>query len=130
MAGYTGTALYLAFNGTVLDTDYRSLGPEESIDTVEQSAGADTNKTYLTLLKDGTTSTSIVAQAADTTTWGAVAPGAEGTLEWAEEGTTAGNQRHYVNAIVLSRTKTIEYAGLVMADISWQFSGAVTDDTY
>lgn len=130
MAGYTGTALYLAFNGTVLDTDYRSLGPEESIDTVEQSAGADTNKTYLTLLKDGTTSTSIVAQAADTITWGAVAPGEEGTLEWAEEGTTPGNQRHYVNAIVLSRTKTIEYAGLVMADISWQFSGAVTDDTY
>lgn len=130
MAGFTGTALYLAFNGTVLDTDYRSFGPEENIDTVEQSAGADTNKTYLTLLKDGTASASIVAQAADTIIWGAVAPGTEGSLEWGEEDTTGGNQRHHVNAIVMSRTKTIEYAGLVVADISWQFSGAVTDTSY
>ena len=130
MAGITGTALYLAFGGTVLDTDYRSFGPDESTGIVDQSAGNDASRTYLTTLKDGSASSTIVIQAADTTTWGAVALGTEGTLEWAEEGTAATKPRHYVNAIVTGRKKSMEYADLVVADISWQFSGAVTDATY
>lgn len=130
MAGITGTALYLAFDGTVLDTDYRSFGPGEEIGTVDQSAGSDANRTYLTTLKDGSADSTIVVQSADTATWGALALGTEGTLEWGEEGTASGKQRHYVNAIVTGRAKTIEYADLIVADISWQYSGAVTDTTY
>ena len=130
MAGITGTALYLAFDGTVLDTDYRSFGPSEEMGIVDQSAGADTARTYLTTLTDGTASSPIVLQSADTTTWGACALGTEGTLEWGEEGTTAGNPRHHVNAIVTGRSKDISYADVVIATIAWQYSGAVTDTTY
>lgn len=130
MAGYTGSALYLAFNGTVLDTDYRAFNPSEDGDLSDVSAGADANRTYVTNLKDGTASGTILVQADDTTIWGAVAVFAEGTLEWAEEGTAAGKPRHHVNAIVTGRNKTAEYASEVTADISWQFSGAVTDTTY
>ena len=132
MAGVTGSALYLAFGSgtTVLDTDYRNMSPDESIGLVDQSAGADADKTFLTTLKEGSASATIVIQAADTTTWGALVPGSEGTLEWAEEGTAATKPRHYVNAIVKRRRKAVQYADLLVADVEWQFSGAVTDTTY
>ena len=130
MAGFTGSGLYLLFNGTALNTDYRAFGSNEEIGTVDQSAGADTSRTYLTILKDGTASATIVIQSEDTTTWGAVDKGTEGTLEWGDEGTTAGKPRSYVNAIVTGRNKSRQYADLTVADISWQFSGDVTDGTY
>ena len=132
MAGVTGSALYLAFGAgtTVLDTDFRNMSPDESIGLVDQSAGADADKTFLTTLKEGSASATIVIQAADTTTWGALVPGSEGTLEWAEEGTAATKPRHYVNAIVKRRRKAVQYADLLVADVECQFSGAVTDTTY
>ena len=130
MAGITGSALYLLFAGNVLDTDYRAFSAGEEIGIVDQSAGADTSRTYLTTLEDGTASATIVIQAADTTTWGYVDIGTEGTLEWAEEGTAATKPRHYANAIVTSREKSMEYADLIVGDIEWQLSGAVTDTTY
>lgn len=130
MPGSTGAALYLLWDGTVLDTDYRSFSESEEIGMVDQSAGADLNRTYLTELKDGTASTTIVVQASDTTTWGALVPGGEGTLEWGDEGTASGKPRSYVNAILKSREKSMEYADLIVADIEWQMSGAITDDTY
>ena len=132
MAGKTGTALYLAFGGVVLDTDYRTFNSSEAIGMVDQSAGADTNRTYLTELKDGTASATIVIQAgaAGTVQWVAVAPGTSGTLEWGDEGTTANNVRSHVWAFAQNREKSMEYADLVVADITWQFSGTVTDTTY
>lgn len=131
MAGFTGSALYLAFGGTVLDTDYRAFSAAEEIGVVDQSAGSDTARTYLTTLQDGTATATIVIQSDDTTTWGAVDIGTSGTLEWGEEGTTAGNMRHYVtSAIVVSREKKVEFADLVVGDVVWQFSAAVTDTTY
>jgi len=130
MAGSTGSALYLLWDGTQLETDYRAYSASEEIGMVDQSAGADTNRTYLTELKDGTASATIVIQAADTTTWGTIVPGTEGTLEWGEEGTAAGKPRSYGNAIVKSREKSMEYADLIVGDVEWQFSGAITDTTY
>jgi predicted dehydrogenase len=130
MAGLTGKNLYVLFDSTVLDTDYRSFGPSEEIGLVDQSAGSDDDRTYLTELKDGTTKITIVIQADDTTTWGALVPGTEGTLEWGEEGTASSKPKHTVNVIVSSREKTIEYADLLVADISFQFSGAVADSAY
>ena len=128
--GITAKNLYLAFKTVVLDTDFRSFSGSETGELADQTAGADANHTYITTVKDGTFTTTILIQASDTTTWGAVAVHGEGTLEWAEEGTTATYPRHYVNAIVTDRTKSGEYAGVVVADITWQMSGAVTDTTY
>jgi len=130
MAGITGSGLYLKFGDTVLDTDYRAFSPSEEIGVVDQSAGSDTSRTYLTTLKDGKASVTIVIQAGDTTTWGAVDIGTEATLEWGEEGTDAGDPKHTVNAIVTSREKSMEYADLIVADVAFQYSGDVADDTY
>lgn len=130
MAGITGTNLYLIFGSKVLDTDYRSFSDSEEMALVDESAGSDANRTYLTTLKDGTASATIIIQSADTGTWGALVPGTSGTLEWGEEGTAASKPKHQVVAIVSSREKSMEYADLVVADIEWQFSGAITDGTY
>ena len=128
--GALGKELYLLFKGTVLDTNYRTFSAAEGIDIVDQSAGSDTNKTYLTALKDGSAPLTFKFKAGDTAQWGLVALGAEGTLEWAAEGTAAGKPRSYVNAIVTSRTKSMSYNDLIVVDVAFQYSGAVTDGTY
>lgn len=136
MGAITGTALYLAFGTgtpTVLETDYRAFGESETGEVVDASAGSDTSKTYLTTLKDGTATATIVLQSgtAFTAVWGALAPLTTGqTLTWAPEGTATGKHHHYAEAIVTKREKTMEFNDLVVCDIAWQFSGAVTDTTY
>ena len=128
--GALGKAAYIAFKGTALNTNFRTFSHAETIDLVDQSAGSDTNKTYLTALKDGTSPLTFKYKAGDTAQWGLVALGAEGTLECGAEGTAAGKPRSYVNAIVQSRTKSMTYNDLVVVDISFQYSGGVTDSTY
>lgn len=134
MPGFTGTALFLDFGGTVLDTDFRAFGQTETGGVVDASAGADTNRTYLTTLKDGTAVTTIVVQAADTNTWDALVPLTSGTLMWGDEGSQSGTltalQMHTVWAYVTERRKSMEYADLIVADIAWQFSSAVTDTKF
>jgi len=124
--------LYLKFGSTVLDTDYRSFSAGEEMNLVDESAGSDTARSYLTTLKDGTASATIVIQAGDTGTWAALTPGTSGTLEWGQEGTAATKPKHTVNAIISSREMSMEYADLVVADIEWQISDAsgIVDDTY
>ena len=130
MSGLTGSALFLDFGGTVLDTDFRAYSPTETGDVVDASAGADANRTYLTTLKDGTATATIVVQTGDTNTWTAVAPLTSGTLMWAEEGSGAGTQVHTVWATVTERRKSIAYADLLVADLSWQFNSAVVDTKF
>jgi hypothetical protein len=130
MAGVSGQNLYLLFAGNVLDTDYRSFSQSEEMGVVDVSAGADADRTYVDALKDGTASATLVVQSDDTTTWGYVALGTEGTLEWGVEGTASGNMRSYVTAIVIGRSKSMEYDDVAVFDVEWQFSGAVTDTTY
>jgi len=127
---YTGKDLYVIFGSTALTTDYRSWTEEETIDTVDKTAGADTVKTYLTTTKDGTASIDVLDSTGGTAMWAAVAVGTEGTLEWAPEGTADTKPRHYVNAIVTSRSKPVAYADVVTFTVNFQFSGAVTDTTY
>jgi len=127
---YTGKDLYVKFGTQALTTDYRSWTEEETIDTVDKTAGADTVKTYLTTQKDGTASIDVLDSTGGTAMWAAVAVGTEGTLEWAPEGTASTKPRHYVNAIVTSRSKPVAYADVVAFTVNFQFSGAVTDTTY
>ena len=129
---HTGKNAFLQFGTTVLDTDYRSFGETETGGVVDASAGADANRTYLTTLKDGTATGTIVIQAgtAGTLVWAAVAPLTDDTLWWSAEGSGAGTQIHYVWAVVTERRKSMEYADLVIVDLAWQFNSAVTDTKY
>jgi hypothetical protein len=133
MAEYTGSALYLAFKGTSVASDYRDYANSEEIGTTDASAGADASRTFLTTLTDGTATLSLVDQTGGTATtapYNLMAPGAEGTLEWGPEGTASNAPRHYVNAIVTNRNRSFPYADVVVLDISFQYSGDVTDTAY
>jgi len=87
----------------------------------------------LTTLTDGKASLTMrsIAGTAGTALWIThFAKGNEGTLEWGPEGTATGKLRSYVNAIVIGRTPTQEYAGVVEWKIEWQFNGTLTDTVY
>jgi len=131
MAAITGKNMYLKFGGTTLNTDYRTFSNGRSIDKVDASAGADTFKTYLTTLKDGTLAATIIAQAADTTTRGTLVPGTGGSLEYGLEGTTSGKQKVlYTTAFVENANVSASYADLVVIDITWQPNSDPTEGTY
>jgi hypothetical protein len=132
MAQYTGSGLIVTFKGTEVSTRFRSLNTKEEIDLVDQSAGSDTAKTYLTALEDGDAKLEVVDVrdgTAPTALWNLCDKGAEGTLQWQPEGTATGKPKHYVNAIVKSREKEHPYDDIVKATITFQFSGALTDTT-
>lgn len=132
MAEYTGSAMYVSFAGTALSSRYKSFEASEEVGLVDHSAGADTARTYLKTLEDGTATLELLGEAgtAGTALWNAVKKGNEGSLIWAPEGTLATKQRHTVNAIIKSRRRTTVHDDVVKLTIEFQFSGAVTDDTY
>lgn len=130
MAELTGSALYLKFGSTVLNSDYRTFEQEETGGVVDASAGADTNRTYLTTLKDGTGRFEGVYQASGSAVWTALAPTTSGTLEWGEEGTASGKTKHQVVALVTRRRKTHPYDNVIVIGADFQFNGAVTDTIY
>ncbi len=130
--GATGTDTYAAFGTTVLSTNYRSFSITDEMNLVDQSAGSDTSTTYLTTLRNGTLSMSVKHKAGDTALWAALTPGREATLEWGEEGTTAGKPKHQVLALLQSRTQGASYNDLIVVDLNFQFNSdtGVTDGTY
>lgn len=127
MAEYTGSGLYLLWEGTQLDTHYRTFEASETGAPVDASAGADTHRVKLNTLLDGAASAEFVAQngTAGTALWDALAPGgAAGTLEWGPEGTAVGAQRVHVDAILTNRSRTFPYDGVVTISIEWEYSDA------
>jgi len=62
-----------------------------------------------------------VSQSGDSTVWTAVAPGTSDTLVW----TGAGGGTQTVDAIVESRSNSVDYGDVVTFDVSFQFIGAV-----
>lgn len=124
MAHYTGKDLYIEFAGESFNTDYRSLSVDRQIDTVEVSAGADTDKSYLTTLRDATFSVTYVDENASGTVVNATLyEGAYGTLTWGPEGTASGKPKFSCAAWVTSVTAGLEYATEVTRDVSLQKDG-------
>ena len=72
--GATGKNYYILWAGKVLSVDYRTADTDEDIGTVEQSAGADVDRTFLTTLKGGGKTYTGKHAAADTTLWDAIKP--------------------------------------------------------
>ena len=131
MAGLTGKGLYIKFGGTVLNTDYRTFGHSRGIDKVDGSAGADTFKTYLTTLKDGSITCAIIAQASDTSTRGTLVPGTGGSLEYGLEGTASGKQKAIYTAVFVENANvSASYNDLIVVDITWQPNSDITEGTY
>lgn len=115
-AGITGKNAYISFGGTTLHTDYRNLNADNSIATVDQSAGADDGITRLTTLEDSTFSVEVKrpAGSSGTTNWAGLVVGSEGTFEYGPEGTATGKPKSTVNAILVRRSHPVIYNNVVI----------------
>lgn len=130
MADFTGKDLYAKFGSTVLSSRFKSFESSEEMGLVDDSAGADTARSYLTTLEDGTATLELLAERAGTAQWAACDKGASGTLEWGDEGTASGKPKHTVPAIVKSRKRTVVHDDIVKLNFEFQFNGTVLDATY
>ncbi len=130
IAGFTGSAAYLKFGATELQTYYRTATLNESIDLVDKSAGADASKTYLTALKDGTFTAEVVLPTGGTAIVAATNVGTSGTILYGPEGTASGKPKASVLAIVSSRGRPLTYNDVTTMSVTWQFNGDVTNSNW
>lgn len=126
-----GENLYISFSGSAINADFREFTVDLMVDTVDVSAGSETNKSYLTALQDGTGSL----------TWayvdlGTADPGyipvlkvdTKGTLLWGPEGTAAGLPKGGAVAYVTSVSKPHTYNDIVTRSCEFQFTGTLLFD--
>lgn len=134
MAEYAGSALYLTWihpGGTaVLSGDFRTFSTTPSVDYYESTAGADTDKTYLSGVKDRTISVSYVDQSDGTVTLDALEEGTQGTLVVSPEGTASTKRRETYPAISGGASRNEPYNNVVEISITFQGNGAVTYDNH
>jgi hypothetical protein len=122
-----GSGASIVFDGNTLHTDYQSAAFDRSLDTVENSAGNQTSKTYIPTLKDGTGQVTLAWAGTNAPS---VALGDEGSFVYGPNGSTSGQPRRTVNAILNSVSIPVEFAGLTTQILGFQFNGDVTEDTY
>ena len=137
MTAYSGSALdikWLYGSGTtLLNTDYKTFNYNPTIDLLDQSAGSDADKTYLTALKDGRASFNGLIQsgtgAGGTAMTANLEPGYSGTIVFSPEGTAAGKPKITRPMIAMGAALTIPFAGLVEVSCDFQCNGAETKGT-
>lgn len=134
MASYHGKDLSISWvysGGTVaLNTDYRSVDYTPSVELYDQTAGADTNKTYISGTKDGVANFMGLDQAGGTALITALSEGNGGTLIVAPEGTAVGKQKITLPAISQGVKRTWPYNNLCEISCAFQQNGARVDGTY
>ena len=124
----TGKDAYISWAssaGTInLSTDYRSVSINESVDTAETTAGADTHKTYLPTIKSATINYLGLFPSGGTALYAALAAGVQGTLTVAPEGTASGKVSKVYPAISMGASYDTPYADVVTVTCTFQPNGA------
>lgn len=127
---YLGQAAYVIFGSQVLTGRYTSINLEESADMVDKSAGADTHKSFLAALQQGTFTMSFNLESDSTVEWAATALGTEGTFDYAPEGTGTGEPKYSAVCIVSARDRATANADLERANVTFTRQIALTEATY
>jgi hypothetical protein len=137
MAAFSGSAMVIHFlqgAGTVvMNGDYRTFTYTPSIDLADQTAGNDTNKSYIATMKDGKASFGGLIQgsnvAGGTLMVAGCAEGLTGTLKWSPEGTAAGKTLYTMPVIAQGGAISFPYADVCDVKIDFQQNGARTEGT-
>ena len=134
MAGITGQNFNISWiysGGTVdLSTDYRNYSYTPAVEMYDQTAGADTHKTYVTGAKDGQISWQHVYQGGGSAVVNALAEGNSGTLVVGREGTAAGKPKETIPAISQGAAVNIQYNNLIEVTCNFQQNGARVDASF
>jgi hypothetical protein len=131
MAGeYRGNELVIQWGGTVISSDFRTFGHDESSDEIDATAGNDARKVYLTGPIDDTISASFIDTTGNTSNWAALAVGNSGTLVYSPQGTAAGKPKYTCGtAAITRRNRDIPYDGAVSYDMTWRLKTDLTAGT-
>lgn len=133
MAAVVGSSLVLQWvtssATTTYNTDFRSVNYSPSVALVDETAGADKNKSYLASIKDGKFDFRGVYQAAGTVNLTTATEGQVGTLLYSPEGTAGGKIKFTIPAISMGWQTNQPYDNVVEVAISWQQNGARTEGT-
>jgi hypothetical protein len=134
MPAFAGTSLkvnWIWASGTLaMDGDYRTFTYTPSIDLFDQTAGADTSRSFVNSYKAGEASFAGLLQSGSAPAWGsALVEGNAGTIIYYPEGTANGNWRGTVPAISLGMAQNLQYNALVETSVSWTQNGARTEGT-
>ena len=137
MSAYAGSSLivkWMVGSGTsVLSGDQRNFSYTPSVALIDQTAGADANKLYLSSIKDGQASLEAVMQAGTdaggTTVFSTCTEGQIGTLEWQPEGTAVGTPKISMAAISQGASFQYPYSDVISVTVNWQQNGARTEGT-
>lgn len=129
---FLGSALlaqWVYSGGTItLNTDFRNFTYSPSIDIVDATAGADSNRRRITYLKDGqATCTQVLQYDIGTATMAALGEGVSGTLVWYDAGSVATYPKHSMPALCLGSSFTTPYNDVVTISTTWQQNGTRTD---
>jgi len=127
MASYVGSSLILnwitAAATTSLSGDARTFTQNETIDTVDATAGADTQKQWLPGPKDRTANLTYLHQQG-TADIVLTYPGQIGTLDVYPQGSSTGSPKYSYPFLVNSYAKSIPYAGVVEHTIGFLSYGS------
>jgi len=113
----------------VISTDFRAWKHADQMDSVDKSAGADTRRTYIKTLKDGSISASFLHDGG-TANWSLLAAGAEGTVTWGEAGTASGKPKHVQPAFIGKSELDTPYDNLQIWNVDFKPTADRTDSSY
>lgn len=124
----TGKDLYVSFGAVAITADFREFTVSPTIDTVDKTAGSETDKSYIPTLKDATaTLTYAYSGSAGTAISTKFQIGTEGALLWGVEGTATGKPKGgWQNAIVTAHDKPVVYNDLIVRTVTFQKSGTAS----
>jgi len=128
---FAGSALFAHWiwsGGTlVISAENRNFSYNESIETIDATAGSDATRRKIASFKSATAALSMTAQSDGTALITALAAGVVGTLIFGEAGSVAGKPKTTLPALSLGISRSVPYADVVTYDISWESNG---DPTY
>jgi len=127
MATHTGSEGTIKIGANTLG-ELRSFSLETTAETIEDTSMGDTSRTYKVGLKTFTGTASVFFDETDTAQPSLVA-GAEITLNVYPEGASSGDTYYTGSAIVTGRTINSSFDGMVEMEISYQGTGALTEQT-
>lgn len=137
MADFSGSALVVTWaygTGTyTLTGDQRTFSYTPSIDLIESTAGADSNKNYISGPKDGQAQFEALMQTGTASTgtaaYSTLTEGNAGTLTWSPEGIATTKTKYSMPAISMGAAFSYPYSDVVSVSVPFQQNGTRTEGT-
>jgi len=130
---YVGSSWYgtwIYSGGTVvLSGNQTKFGMERTVDTVEVTAGSDTQKAYLPTVTDNKFSYAVYdAGTAGSALAKSLTPNTNGTLTWGPQGTATGKPKFSIAAVVTSQKIEYAFDAAVLLEVEFLGSGSYISD--